>query len=185
MNGSIWDGLARANRRIAMALAWIAAFGLELIALVTFGDVVGRYFFHAPFAFTVELTQMAMAVIVFFGVGLVTHDDAHICADVVTARLSDRLRMLFGLLTNLIALGFAGVMSWQLWLYAVFLFGKGDTTQVWTVPLWPIAFAVAVGSIFIVTGLLLHVAGVFRRLSGEVPVPLPAAPEANALFSPE
>ena len=89
------------------------------------------------------------------------------------------------ILTNLIALGFAGVMSWQLWLYAVFLFGKGDTTQVWTVPLWPIAFAVAVGSIFIVTGLLLHVAGVFRRLSGEVPVPLPAAPEANALFSPE
>ena len=34
MNGSIWDGLARANRRIVMALAWIAAFGLALIALV-------------------------------------------------------------------------------------------------------------------------------------------------------
>jgi TRAP-type C4-dicarboxylate transport system permease small subunit len=128
---------------------------------------------------------MAMAVIVFFGVGLVTHEDAHICADVVTARLSDRLRLLFGLLTNLIALGFAAVMSWQLWIYAVFLFGKGDTTQVWTVPLWPIAFAVAIGSVFIVTGLLLQVAGVFRRLSGVAPMAVPPAPEANALFSPE
>src|SRR3954453_4543924 len=125
-----FGALARANGQVAIWLARIAAFALAVIATVTFGDVVGRYFFHAPFAFTVELTQMAMAVIVFFGVGLVTHDHAHICADVVTARLSDRLRMLFGLLTNLIALGFGGVMSWQLWLYAVFLLGKRDTTQV-------------------------------------------------------
>src|SRR5205085_9861325 len=123
---SFLDALARANGRASLWLARLAALALAIIAVVTFGDVIGRYFFHAPFAFTVELTQMAMAVIVFFGVGLVTHEDAHICADVVTARLSDRLRLLFGLLTNLIALGFAAVMSWQLWIYAVFLFGKGD-----------------------------------------------------------
>src|SRR5437764_12278274 len=113
MNASVWDGLARANRRIAMALAWIAAFGLELIAAVTFGDVVGRYFFHAPFAFTVELTQMAMAIVVYFGVGLVTHENAHISADVVTVKLPPRLRALLGVVANLLALAFLAVMVWH------------------------------------------------------------------------
>ena len=64
----------------------------RVIAVVTFGDVIARYFFNAPFTFTVEVTEMAMALIVYFGVGLVTHDNAHISADVVTLRLSPRAR---------------------------------------------------------------------------------------------
>src|SRR5437762_13624275 len=98
---SFLDALARANGRAALWLARLAAVALAIIALVTFGDVVGRYFFHAPFAFTVELTQMAMAVIVFFGVGLVTHESAHICADIVTMRLPERVRVLFALITEI------------------------------------------------------------------------------------
>ena len=38
-------------------------------------------------------------------------------------------------------------MVWRLWLQAEFLHAKGDTTLVWTVPLWPVAVAVAVGSV--------------------------------------
>src|SRR5437762_13215011 len=139
MNGSIIDALTRANGRITNWLARIAEIALALIAVVTFCDVIGRYFFHAPFAFTVELTSFAMAVIVFFGVGLVTHEDAHISADVVTLRLPARLRAMFALVTNLLALGFLVLMAWQLWLYAGVLLEKGDTTQVWNVPLWPVA----------------------------------------------
>ena len=113
MNGSVIDALARANGRVTMWLARVAAFALALIAVVTFCDVIGRYFFHAPFAFTVELTSFAMAVIVFFGVGLVTHEDAHISADVVTLRLPLRLRALFALATNVLALGFLVLMAWR------------------------------------------------------------------------
>src|SRR5438105_12334286 len=124
---SFLDALARANGRASLWLARLAAVALAIIALVTFGDVIGRYFFQAPFAFTVELTQMAMAIVVYFGVGLVTHEDAHISADVVVLRLPPRLRALFALVTNLLALGFLAVMVWQLWLQADFLRAKGDT----------------------------------------------------------
>ena len=44
-------------------------------------------------------------------------------------------------MTNLLALGFLAVMVWRLWLHAEFLRDKGDTTMVWSVPLWPVAFA--------------------------------------------
>src|SRR5262245_44738259 len=105
MGSPIINGLAGTNGRVAMWLARIAACALAVIAAVTFGDVIGRYFFHTPFAFTVELTQMAMGLVVYFGVGLVTHEGAHISADVVTLRLPPRLRALFALATNLLALG--------------------------------------------------------------------------------
>src|SRR5947208_16494503 len=108
--------LARANGRVAMWLARIAAAALSVIAIVTFLDVIGRYFFHAPFTFTVELTQLAMALVVYFGVGLVTHEDAHISADVVTLRLAPRLRAVFALVTNVLALAFLAIMVWRLWL---------------------------------------------------------------------
>src|SRR5229473_810610 len=155
MNGSTIDAIVRANGRVTMWLARIAAFALALIAVVTFCDVIGRYFFHAPFAFTVELTSFAMAVIVFFGVGLVTHEDAHISADVVTLRLPPRLRALFAVVTNLLALGFLALMAW---------------------PLWPVALAVAFGSLFLLTGVLLLLIGAWRRLMGAEPPPAPVPP---------
>jgi TRAP-type C4-dicarboxylate transport system permease small subunit len=175
MNGSIIDVLTHANGRVAMGLARIAAVALAVIAAVTFGDVVGRYFFHAPFAFTVELTQMAMALVVYLGVGLVTHEGAHISADVVVLRLPLRLRALLALATNLLALAFLAVMVWQLWLQAEFLRAKGDTTMVWQVPLWPVAVAVAAGSVLLLTGVLLHLIAAWQAFSSREPVPVSAA----------
>jgi TRAP-type C4-dicarboxylate transport system permease small subunit len=168
------DGLARANGSAALWLARVAAVALVVIAAVTFGDVVGRYFFHAPFAFTVELTQMAMAIVVYFGVGLVTHENAHISADVVTVKLPPRLRALLGVVTNLLALAFLAVMVWRLWWQAEFLHAKGDTTMVWTVPLWPVAVAVAAGSVLLLTGVALQLIATWRAFSNPQQIPVPA-----------
>lgn len=173
--------LTRANGRVTLWLARAACVALIVIAMVTFIDVIGRYFFRASFPFTVELTQLAMAIVVYFGVGLVTHEDAHINADVVTLRLSPRRRALLALLTNLLALGFLAVMVRCLWVQANFLFAKGDTTMVWTVPLWPFAFAVAFGSLFLLTGVVIQVLHAWARLTGVEPEPAPAEPTALRL----
>ena len=172
------EDLTRANGRVTLWLAHIASAALAVIAAVTFFDVVGRYFFNAPFAFTVELTQLAMAIVVYFGVGLVTHEDAHISADVVTLRLPPRGRALFALVMNLLAAAFLVLMVWRLWVQADFLRGKGDTTMVWTVPLWPFAFAVAFGSIFLLTGVLVQLRHASRRFRGVEAEPAPAEPTA-------
>jgi TRAP-type C4-dicarboxylate transport system permease small subunit len=166
--------LMRANGRVTLWLARIASVALAVIAVVTFVDVVGRYFFNAPFAFTVELTQLAMAIVVYFGVGLVTHEDAHISADVVTLRLPPRGRAFFGLVMNLLAAAFLVLTVWRLWVQADFLRDKGDTTMVWTVPLWPFAFAVAFGSIFLLTGVLVQLLHAWARFRGVEAEPAPA-----------
>jgi TRAP-type C4-dicarboxylate transport system permease small subunit len=172
------EHLAAANGRVSLWLARAGAVALTVIAVVTFGDVIGRYFFRASFPFTVELTQMAMALVVYFGVGLVTHENAHISADVVTLRLPSRTRALLATLTNLLALGFLALMVWRLWSQAEFLYAKGDTTMVWTVPLWPVAVAVAAGSLLFLTGVLLQLIGAWRAFSDPEGAPrLTAGPQ--------
>jgi TRAP-type C4-dicarboxylate transport system permease small subunit len=180
MKSSMLGALDHANGRATLWLARIASAALAVIAAVTFIDVVGRYFFQAPFAFSVELTQLAMAIVVYFGVGLVTHEDGHISADVVILRLPPRLRALFALIMNLLALAFVAVMVWRLWYHAEYLRGKGDTTMVWTVPLWPFAYAVAFGSLFLLTGVLLQLAHSWARLVGAEPEPARATAEPTA-----
>ena len=170
------EDLTRANGRVTLWLAHIASAALAVIAAVTFFDVVGRYFFNAPFAFTVELTQMMMALVVFFGVGIVTHEDAHISADVVTLRLPPRWRAVSAFVMNLLSLAFLAVLVLRLWRHAEFLYGKGDTTMVWTVPLWPVAFAVAIGSVFYLTGVFLHLLDSLRHVREPEQPPAVATP---------
>jgi TRAP-type transport system small permease protein len=178
MIGSFFGAVTRANRRITLGLARVASVALAVVAAVTFIDVVGRYFFSAPFAFSVELTQLAMAIVVYFGVGIVTHEDAHISADVFTLRLPPRFRAAVALLMNLLAAGFLVLLAWRLWEHAEYLRAKGDTTMVWTVPLWPFAYAVAFGSLFLLSGVLLQLCHAWARMTGVEPAPSPSEPTA-------
>ena len=157
MKDVLTSRVGRLNGLVALWLARIATVALALIAVATFCDVIARKVFNSGFTFTVEMTEMAMALIVFLGVGLVTHQRGHIVVDVLTLRLSERARVWLGLVTNILSLGFVLIMVWRLWLQAAFILSKGDTTPIWNIPLWPIAYLIAAGSIFLVTGLVLHV----------------------------
>ena len=71
----------RWNRWAAGKLAYVACGVLALLAIVTFADVIARYAFNRPFSFTVEVTELAMGLIVYFGVGLTTHETGHVAVD--------------------------------------------------------------------------------------------------------
>jgi TRAP-type C4-dicarboxylate transport system permease small subunit len=163
MKAPLTSRVGRFNERVTLWLARIAAAALGLIAVITFCDVIARKVFNKGFTFTVEMTEMSMALIVFLGVGLVTHQRGHIVVDVLTLRLSQRARVWLGLVTNVLSLGFVLIMVWRLWLQAAFILSKGDATPIWNFPLWPIAYVIASGSIFLLTGLVLHVLDTIDR----------------------
>lgn len=174
MRDPLTSRVGRLNERVTSWLARIAAVALALIAVVTLCDVVARKVFNSGFTFTVEMTELAMALIVFMGVGLVTHQRGHIVVDVLTLRLSERARVWLGLVANVLSLGFILLMVWRLWLQAAFILSKGDTTPIWNIPLWPIAYLIAAGGIFLVTGLVLHLLDSIDRAAH----PEKSAPEA-------
>jgi len=153
-----WNGL------VTWWLARVAALVLAALAVVTFCDVIARYFFNAPFSFTVELTELAMGIIIYLGVGLTTHDNDHISVDFVTLRLSESVRALISLITNVLAFLFLIFLVWRVWQRAAVLFDKSDMTPILFVPLWPFAYLMAFGSIFLLTGVLVHMIDAARRL---------------------
>jgi TRAP-type C4-dicarboxylate transport system permease small subunit len=160
-----------------MWLARIACFALAVIAVVTFCDVILRYVFNRPLTFTVELTQMCMAVIVFFGVGLVTHENAHVSVDFVTLRLSVRVQAFLGVLTNLLALGYLVLLVWRIWARAEVAYSSGDVTPILAFPLWPVAVLIAAGSILLLTGVFYQLLVSFQRARN--PAAAPAAAPAQ------
>lgn len=170
-----WIG--RLNGRVTTWLARIAAAVLALLAAMTFCDVVARYFFNSPFSFTVEITEIAMGVMIFFGIGLVTHNNEHISVDIVTLRLSDWWRALIGLVMNVLAFGFLALMVWRLWLRMAILLDKGDVSPIMLIPRWPTALLMTFGAVFFLTGLLVHIiAGYARVRGGEAPPGSASAP---------
>ena len=174
------DYLVALNGLVTLWLARIAAVFLAAIAALTFCDVFARYFFSKAFTFTVEATEFGMALMVFLAVGLVTHDSGHIVVDFVTLRLSRRAHAVLALITNALSLAFLIIMVWRLWLQAAFLLSKGDVTPIWRAPYWLIAYVVAIGSMFLLTGIFLHLIQALRGATGGQ---TPEEPAAGRPFS--
>lgn len=87
------------------ALRLIAGSALLVMAVLTFVDVVGRYF-SAPVFGAAEMIQFLLAITIFAGLGLATVSGAHISVDILEPWLKRRLRGVHGLvlwLCNMLA----------------------------------------------------------------------------------
>jgi TRAP-type C4-dicarboxylate transport system permease small subunit len=156
--------LHRLNGAVTLWLARVAAVIMAFLALITFSDVGARYLFNKPFNFSVEVTELAMGLMVYLGLGYVTHENGHVRVDFFTLKLGARVRAAIELLTSLIALAFLAVMVWRLWMRALVLFEKHDVSQVLHLPFWPVAFAMATASLLLLTGVFLWLLAALRQL---------------------
>jgi TRAP-type C4-dicarboxylate transport system permease small subunit len=156
--------LERVNGRISIWFARIAAFILAMIGVVTFCDVIARYFFHRPFTFTVEMTEVLMGMVIFLGIGLTTHDERHITVDVVTLRMPVAVRAVLEIVMSIVGLGMLGAMVWEMFLTAKLLHDEGQYTQIHEVIVWPFAYVMAFASILFLTGLLLYILRALRKI---------------------
>ena len=157
MNHSSDALLERLNGRISLWFARLAALVLVGIGIMTFCDVVARYFFNRPFTFTVEVTQLLMGMVIYLGIGLTTHDTRHITVDVVTMRLKARVRAILEILVSVIGIVIVTLMVWQMWETAFVLKAKGQYTEIHEFIIWPYAYIMCAAATLLVTGVLLYI----------------------------
>ena len=104
----------------------VAGIVLFALMLYTVLDVVLRYGFNKPFSSSVEITEFAMAVIVFFGLAYCGWTGGHVAVDILEQPLEDpRLRFVPVILTFISALLFAAIA----WLTAVEAFSTMHRRQ--------------------------------------------------------
>lgn len=124
------------------------AAGVTMLALLawTGADIVGRTFFDSPMPGTVELTELAVVVLVYLGLPYAESRDAHITVDLLYVRLGVRARLGLRVFAGLVSVAVIAVMTWRLYRYAGQLDAGGYTTGILRVPLYPVALLAVLGA---------------------------------------
>jgi TRAP-type C4-dicarboxylate transport system permease small subunit len=138
-------------------LAGVVLFALMLYTVL---DVVLRYGFNKPFASSVEMTEFAMAVIVFLGLAYCGWTGGHVAVDILERPLEGpRLRFIPVILTFVSALLFAAI-AWLTAAEALGTMHRVSNMLRW--PHYPFMLAVALGSALFAVVLLIQTIQLLR-----------------------
>lgn len=147
--------------RALRALALVAGAALLALMLLTVADVVLRYAFAAPFRGSIELTEFAMALIVFFGLGWCGWTGGHVAVDLFGKWLDRPAMFWLPALIDLAGGLLFALVAWRTLLYG--LGRMGSHSNLMQLPHWPFLFAAALGSAMLA---LVLFAGAWRAARG-------------------
>ncbi|MCC6134283.1 MAG: TRAP transporter small permease [Candidatus Contendobacter sp.] len=109
---------------------------LGLMTLITFSQVVARYFFGAGFGWALELTTYLFAWLVLFGVSYGIKVGAHIGIDVVVRQFAYPLRRAVGLIAVLCCCAYCIILLVGATGYVHKLYSIGIEAQDLPIPRW-------------------------------------------------
>ena len=128
------------ERKIDAALGIAASILLFGLMVLTFFDVVGRYLLNRPIRGAFELTELALLVLIFAGLPLVSRADEHVTMDFVDRLLGPRGRDIWIRAMHAICAAIMFFIAWQTWIKAGKISGYGDTTDVLRVAVGPFVY---------------------------------------------
>ncbi len=117
---------------------------LGLMGLVAF-DVVMRYVLRIPFLGAYEMTELAMALIVFLGLPYCAATGGHVAVDVLGPMLERPGMRWVNAFIHIAGAALAAVMAWQAAVYASTSRSRGEATNMLRIELWPFELLSAAG----------------------------------------
>ena len=148
---SSWAGRAAAGVDAVMApvcrlLTVIGAGCLAAMGLLTVMDVAGRYLLNQPIAGALELSEFALVLLVFLGLGATGLRGSQVVVDIALDQFSPRLRAISDMFNALLAIGFWSVIAWRTAVQAQEVAFRGEVSTILGVPVYPFVYTVAFGS---------------------------------------
>lgn len=117
---------------------WAIAGGVVLlaIALMTSWSALSSFAFGKPLPGDFELTEIFVAVAVFAFLPYCQLTDANVTADLFTARAGPRTLAALGMLSALLALSIAVLLTWRTWAGLLDYRKYVETTTILKIPIW-------------------------------------------------
>jgi TRAP-type transport system small permease protein len=144
--------------RIEFVLGVLAACVLFAMMMLTFVDVILRYWFNAPLRGSFEVTEILMAVLIFSGLPLVSRRGEHVAIDTFDRMLPRLLQRVLPPVVNLLCAAVLFGMAWLLAGRAARFANAGDVTQTLKIGIAPFVYLMA--ALTLVTALV-HLAAAF------------------------
>ena len=142
----------------------IGATVLTLMMFLTAADVGMRYLVNRPIPGAFELVEYMMAVVIPFSIVYCAHERGHVAVELILARFSPRVQKTVDAMTTFVAMVFAGIISWQSFLYIGEVRGTGLTSSVLLIPTYPFVIPVALGIGAFALILLVHFLEFFSKV---------------------
>ncbi|WP_243638272.1 TRAP transporter small permease [Rubrobacter taiwanensis] len=114
--------------------------------LLTVADVVGRWLLNMPIQGTIELTQLAMVVIVYFTLARVEYYDEHITIRFVSDRLPWRWQYVVRIVAGVVSFVLLLLLTWQLYEFALRMRAVGLTSDLLQIPIYLVVFLAVAGA---------------------------------------
>jgi TRAP-type transport system small permease protein len=141
------NGLEKVIFTLNNVLHSVSSIILFLLMFLTTADVFGRYFFNKPIIGTYELTGLALAIMIFFSLGMAQIKKDHIEIDFLTNKLSVRTQSLLYAVSALILFVLVALTTWQLFNYANRIMIGNETSGDLGLPLYIFVYLTAIGAI--------------------------------------
>ena len=135
----------RLAARLYRPAALLGGVFLVAVLLLTVLDVILRHTRDAAVPGAFELTELAMAAIVFLGLAQTQHRGEHIAIDLLYERLPPPGRRLLDGLVHQVSLLVSGAVAWQLVVHLDRVRAGGEVTAVLGLPLYPAVALAAAG----------------------------------------
>lgn len=147
--------LARIVDRIQTVFVVAAAILLGVLPLMTFYDVIMRYFFHAPTIWVSEISLYMLQFLVFSTLGALLMHGEHVRVTFWIEELSGVARRRAEAFALVLVLPLAGILVWQGYLYAAHAYRREmESPTLLQVPLWiPYSF-IPLGGLLLALGAL-------------------------------
>jgi len=111
---------------------------------LTFADVVARYLLNRPIRGGFEITELALLVLIFAGLPLVSHADEHVTMDFIDRVLPRRAGDVWMRVMHAACAAILLFLSWQIWIKAGRISEYADTTDVLRITIGPFVYFMAV-----------------------------------------
>jgi TRAP-type transport system small permease protein len=135
---------------------WLAGVCLIGLMLITFIDVLGRYFFSKPLTASNELTEIVMIAVIFLAGGYFTLKGRQINIDLVISHLSKKTQNVLNVITSFLSIIILGLMTWQLaiWGWKNLISPRGKVTNVLLIPEAPFMLIAALGTFLVLVAMV-------------------------------
>ena len=144
--------MSAALSRIGTGLWWLSAAAgwaaLAFMAGVGAADVLGTALLDRPMPGTFEMSEQALAAVIFLGLLHTQIRQTHIVVDILTERLRGwpaRLSQAFALSATALALGLIAVQTWPQFLDSMAI--NEQAPGALSFPIWPVKGMVSLGAL--------------------------------------
>jgi len=122
----------------------ISAFTLFALMLITCVDVVGRYVFNSPLTGSTELTEIAVGIVVFSVLPIISWRNQHVVVDLLDHFVSPRLHMVRTICINVIISIALSVLGYRIYILGMRSLSYEEVTEYLEIPVgWMICFIAA------------------------------------------